>query len=173
MSQNLFTSSIKLAGSLPFNIGETAQNILPMINETNSGSEAYSSNFSYLVSSLMSFIMAVAALAVLIFLLLGAIEWITSAGDKNKLESARNKMMHAALGIIILSATTAIFMVIQQFVGIRVINFLGGSSGGGGATTHHYLCVPQGQERLCTSGTYAPISKCSSCKSPSKCCQLD
>ncbi|MBU0978698.1 MAG: hypothetical protein ABIJ03_01805 [Patescibacteria group bacterium] len=136
MPQTLLLASTQLAEALPFNIGEKAQDIIPMIGASNSGDDSYRSNFSYLVTSLMSFIMAIAALAVLLFLLFGAIEWISSGGDKNKLESARNKMMHAALGIIILSATTAIFMVIQQFVGIRVINFVGGS-----APNYSYACM--------------------------------
>jgi hypothetical protein len=44
----------------------------------------------------------VGALAVLLYFLWGAIEWVTSAGEKGKLESARNRMLHAAIGLLIL-----------------------------------------------------------------------
>jgi len=42
------------------------------------------------------------AIMVLLYFILGAVEWITSGGDKNKLENARNKMLHAILGLVIL-----------------------------------------------------------------------
>jgi len=57
------------------------------------------------------------------FLIWGAIEWITSAGDKGKMESARNKISNAIVGLVILAAVTAIFLVLQQFLGIEVLTF--------------------------------------------------
>jgi len=162
------TSTTKLASVLDFNIGEKAQNILPMIGENNSDSDAYRSNFSSLLTSLMGFIMAIAALAVLLYLLMGAVEWITSGGDKNKLESARNKMMHAALGIIVLSATTAIFMVIQQFVGIQVINFSGQSNVNPPSV---YECLAPSDFGSC--GKFVNLSNCSNCRGPARCCQIN
>lgn len=46
--------------------------------------------------------MTIGALLVIFYFLFGAIEWITSAGDTGKLDKARQKMMHAAIGMIIL-----------------------------------------------------------------------
>jgi len=53
-----------------------------------------------------------AALAALIYLLWGAVEWVTSGGEQEKLEKARLRMTHAAFGIIILIAVTGIFTVV-------------------------------------------------------------
>jgi len=50
----------------------------------------------------------IGAIMVLLYFIMGAMEWITSGGDKNKLESARNKMMHAILGLIILVSSFVI-----------------------------------------------------------------
>lgn len=80
-------------------------------------------NFGNFLGGLMSAIMAIAVLAVLLFLIWGAIEWITSGGDKSKVESARNKITNAILGLIVLAATTALFMLIQQFLDICVFSF--------------------------------------------------
>ncbi|MFH2021698.1 MAG: hypothetical protein ABIJ33_00230 [Patescibacteria group bacterium] len=48
------------------------------------------------------------AIMVLLYFIWGAVEWISSGGDKNKLESARNKMLHAVLGLIILVSSFVI-----------------------------------------------------------------
>lgn len=55
----------------------------------------------------------VGALAVLVYFFLGAIRWITSGGDKGSLEKARDQMVQAAVGLLILVSI------------IAVLNFLG------------------------------------------------
>lgn len=92
------------------------------------------SGFGPWLSSIMSFAMLIAAILVLFYLIWGAFEWITSAGDKSKLEKARQKITGAVTGIIVLAAVTAIFMVIQQFLGIQVFTFTGSTASGGGGT---------------------------------------
>lgn len=56
----------------------------------------------------------------LFFLITGAITWITSGGDKNSLENARNRIIHALLGLIILAAVWAIFTLVGQFIGLDI-----------------------------------------------------
>ncbi|MDQ3008380.1 MAG: pilin [bacterium] len=85
------------------------------------------SGFGPFVGSILTAIMAIAALLVLLNLIWGAIEWISSGGDKGKLESARNRITQSIIGIIVLAASLAIFTALQTFLGINVINF-GGSS---------------------------------------------
>ncbi len=79
--------------------------------------------FGIFFGNIISAAMTIAAILVLAFLVLGAIEWITSAGDKSKMESARNKISNAIIGLIILSATTAVFLLLEQFLGIDVLTF--------------------------------------------------
>lgn len=79
--------------------------------------------FSILLGNLFSAIMLVAVLLVLGFFLWGAIEWITSGGDKSKVEGARNKITNAAIGLIVLAATTAVFLLIEEFLGIDLLTF--------------------------------------------------
>lgn len=54
----------------------------------------------------------------LFFLLVGGISWITSGGDKAQLESARNKITHAMIGLIIVACVWAIMMLVGKFIGI-------------------------------------------------------
>ncbi len=56
----------------------------------------------------------VGALLVLGFFIMGAFDWLTSAGEKGKLESARNKMMNAVIGLIILVSLYTIIGVISD-----------------------------------------------------------
>jgi hypothetical protein len=52
--------------------------------------------------------MTIGALLVIVYFLWGALEWILSAGDSGKLDKARQRMMHAALGMIILVSSYVI-----------------------------------------------------------------
>lgn len=79
--------------------------------------------FGIFFGSMMRAAMTVATVLVFAFLIWGAIEWITSAGDKGKMESARNKISNAIIGLIVLAAVTAIFLVLQQFLDIEVLTF--------------------------------------------------
>lgn len=51
---------------------------------------------------------AIGGLLVLVFFLWGAFEWITSQGDSGKLQQARNRMINAVIGLIILVASYTI-----------------------------------------------------------------
>lgn len=44
----------------------------------------------------------IGSLAVIAYFLLGAFSWITSGGDKTKVETARNQMTHAIIGLLLL-----------------------------------------------------------------------
>lgn len=93
--------------------------------------------FGVFLSGVLSMAMVFAALLVLLYLMWGAIEWISAGGDKAKVEKGRNRMTQAVIGIIVLASTLALFTVLQQFLGITVVNFgaLTGGLTGKSATT--------------------------------------
>jgi hypothetical protein len=74
--------------------------------------------FGKLMGSLLSFIMAIAAILLLVYLLWAGIDWITSGGDKGKLETARNKITNGIIGIIVLAASTGLITLVQSFLGL-------------------------------------------------------
>lgn len=76
------------------------------------------------LSQILTALIALAAVSVFIFLVWGAFDWINSSGEKGKVESARNKMTGAVMGLFVLAMVLVIFMFIQQILGIRIINFL-------------------------------------------------
>lgn len=64
----------------------------------------------------------VGALIFLFMLIWGAIEWISSGGDKQHLESARGRITNALVGIVVLFASYAILVVIGNFFHIDILN---------------------------------------------------
>lgn len=54
-------------------------------------------------------------------LIMGAISWISSGGDKQKLETARGTITSAIVGIVILFASYAVIRLIENFFGIHIL----------------------------------------------------
>ena len=75
-----------------------------------------------LISALVGTLLILAALMAFLYLILGGIQWITSGGDKTHMETARNKITHAIVGLIIVGAAWAVMVLVQNFLGI---NFIG------------------------------------------------
>jgi len=78
-----------------------------------------------LISAAVGTILILAALLAFVFLILGGLQWITSGGDKAAMESARNKITHAIVGLIIVGAAWAIMMLVQNFLGVSIIGSQG------------------------------------------------
>lgn len=65
--------------------------------------------------------LVVAGLFTILYLLWGAFDWITSAGDKERLLKAQNKITNAAIGIVLVIAVLVVFNVLAgQLLGIIV-----------------------------------------------------
>ena len=58
----------------------------------------------------------IAGLASLIFLLLGALSWITSGGDKEGVKKAQEKIQAALIGLIVIVALLAILVTIELVI---------------------------------------------------------
>ena len=82
--------------------------------------------FGQLISQVLMIALTVGAIAVFGYLLWGALDWLTSAGDKSKTEKARDKITQAVVGLILIISTAAIMLFVQQLLGICIIDF-GGS----------------------------------------------
>lgn len=63
----------------------------------------------------------IGALLLIMYLVWGAITWITAGGDKQRVEQARNQLTHAVIGFAILAGTVALV----TFIGAALkIDFL-------------------------------------------------
>ena len=64
----------------------------------------------------------VAGIIFIIQFALGALGWITSSGDREKVQKAQNKMTHAAIGFIAVVAAYSIAVIVGQILGINILN---------------------------------------------------
>ena len=76
---------------------------------------------SQLIPNIIGLAFVIGAIVFFLIMLVGAIQWITSGGDKASLEGARGKITSAFFGIVILFATYAIVKVLESFFGISIL----------------------------------------------------
>lgn len=68
------------------------------------------------VSFMVKFLFFFAGLAALLYLLLGAIAWVTSSGDKENVKKAQDKIQAAVLGLVILVAVLVLLVTLETIV---------------------------------------------------------
>lgn len=83
------------------------------------------SNFTLatILSFAVKFFFTIAALAALLYLLLGAFGWITSGGSKENVEKAREKIQAAVIGLILIVAVVAVAVTLEKFIFKEAICF--------------------------------------------------
>lgn len=74
---------------------------------------------SQFLSNLIALFYAVAAIVLIFMILWGAFDWITSEGDKEKLQSAQRKIINAIIGIVLFGIAFAVIQVLGQFTGFK------------------------------------------------------
>lgn len=79
--------------------------------------EGFFADFPTLFNRLLTLVIAISALLVFLYLIWGGIDWITSGGDKGKTEQARQKIVAAVIGLIIVAASYAILTLVLNFLG--------------------------------------------------------
>ncbi|HVA96108.1 MAG TPA: hypothetical protein VND99_00485 [Candidatus Acidoferrales bacterium] len=75
-----------------------------------------------IVGAAVAFILVAAALIALFFLIWGGIRWIMSAGDKAKVDSARQTITAAIIGLIIAFLAFFILSLALSFFGLSLTN---------------------------------------------------
>lgn len=72
---------------------------------------------STFLSNFVALMYAAASIMLIFMLLWGAWDWITSGGDKEKLTAARDKLIHAIIGIMLFAVAFAVIQILGQFSG--------------------------------------------------------
>ncbi len=96
-------------GSFSVNLGDEVQSRV-----------AINQDLGTFVSKSFNGILLVAGLATFMYLIYGGIEWITSGGDKGKIEEARARITSGIVGLAIVASAWAIFILIDYFFGIGI-----------------------------------------------------
>ena len=77
--------------------------------------------FQDLIPRIVGLAFLVGVLVFFFIMITGAIQWITSGGDKAGIESARGKITNAIVGVVILLSLFALLKVIEDFFGINIL----------------------------------------------------
>ena len=72
--------------------------------------------FGDVLTFIIRFFFIIAGLVAMLYLLLGAFAWITSGGNKESVDKARDKIMNAVIGIILIFAVLAVVGLIEQLL---------------------------------------------------------
>ena len=86
-----------------------------LINKDPSGA----GGISTILSNLIALFYGVAAVVLILMLVWGAFDWLTSEGEKEKLKGAQDKIINALIGIMLFAAAFAIIQVLGQFTGFK------------------------------------------------------
>ena len=99
-------------------------NTINLGNNQPHGLKANDPNFTIgnLIANALQVLYIFAALAVLVFLIWGAFDWITSGGDKEKIAGARRKIVNALIGLALLALAAFIVSLFGQIVGFDPLN---------------------------------------------------
>ena len=84
--------------------------------------QAGEQSFALIFANLLRIAIVVSGFALLLYLIWGGLEWLTSGGDKNKVESARNRITNAVVGVVILVASVAIVTFLGSYLGLNILN---------------------------------------------------
>lgn len=92
----------------------------PTVGEA--GTAAFAEPFVKFLSNFIGFLTTLAGLMFLIYFLFAGLSWVSSGGDKGKVESARNQMTQAAIGLVVVIAAYGITGVVGRVLGIDILN---------------------------------------------------
>ncbi len=86
------------------------------------GTGAGASSVGNLIAAFIRVMVIVGSLGFILYFILGAVHWITAGGDKGKVEEAKNEIVNAVTGLVILLALYAVVTFLNKIFGIDLLN---------------------------------------------------
>jgi len=84
-------------------------------------------------SVLLGFFTIIGGLMFLMYFVFGALSWLSSGGEKGKVESARTQLTNAAIGLIIVILAQSVVGIVSGVLGLNILNPLQALTGLWGA----------------------------------------
>ena len=73
-------------------------------------------SFADVIGFIIKFLFFIGGLVALLFLLLGALAWVTSSGDKEAVKKAQDKIQAAVVGLVVIVAVLVVIATLEQVV---------------------------------------------------------
>jgi hypothetical protein len=78
-------------------------------------------SIGYFVERVFNFALILGALGAFAYLVWGGFDWITSGGEQQKQQGARDKITAAVVGLGVLATVWVIWMLVLRFLGLEAI----------------------------------------------------
>jgi len=75
-----------------------------------------------ILSNTFGVLTLVGGMMFIIFFIMGGLQWVSSGGEKEKVEKAKKQMTNAAIGLIVVVASYSIAFIIGKVLGIELLN---------------------------------------------------
>lgn len=82
-----------------------------------------------IIQAAISILFVLGIILALVFIVVAGIQWVMSSGDKQKIQSARNRLMYSIIGLIVIFLS---FFIVQTIITL-LFSGAGGGSGGNGS----------------------------------------
>ena len=79
-------------------------------------------NLGDIINTVLPYIYSIAGILLLLYLIMGGLGLMTSAGDPKKVESAQKRITNAIIGIVIIFASYWIIQLLSTLLGIERLN---------------------------------------------------
>jgi len=111
MTKQLLTQIINPV--LPSTLGQGA--------ELNNGASGGTSIIAQLIVTIWQTLLTLGGILVIFWFIYGGITWLTAGGDKQKVDNARNRIMNALIGMILLFSTFAVINYLGPAIGFDLL----------------------------------------------------
>ncbi len=96
----------------------------PANNQFNKLFDFTDTSFGGVVGKVVTIAFILATVIALFFLVYGGVKWITSGGDKAAVESARNTIVAAVIGLVIVFLSYFILNIVLGFFGLKLTDLV-------------------------------------------------
>lgn len=83
--------------------------------------KAQQGGIAFLIGRLYTLALVIAGLAFFAYLIIGGIRWLLSGGDKAALDAARNTIVNALVGLVIVVGAYAITKIVEVTLGLKIL----------------------------------------------------
>lgn len=119
---SIFNHIIKSAHAAPINVGDI-KGIGPFgFEKTDVSKTETSTQFSSILSTIVTVLTVVGGLAFVIFFTMGGLKWLTAGGDKTKVEEAKTQMTQGVIGLVAMVAGLFVVGIVGGVLGINFLN---------------------------------------------------
>lgn len=80
------------------------------------------SKLESIISQVIGLLTVLGGIILIVYFIVAALNWISAAGDTGKIEKARNQMIQAISGMVILVAAYGLIGIISNFLGLSLLN---------------------------------------------------